>query len=188
MLKLKSLFSTLLAWVSVILFAVLVCVTLWQVFSRQVLNDPATWSEELSRLLFVWLAFSGSALLFAERGHIAVEFLARRFPPGIQRGFSVFAQVIVVFFAVVAMVWGGILASSIAWEQSMTALPFTLGWVYLIIPITGVFIAFFALVDLVEIATGRQAPYPEIDETEDPQEMADIAAGNVPAATEGERK
>lgn len=188
MLKIKNVLATILGWVSVILFAVLVLVTLWQVFSRQVLNDPSTWSEELSKLLFVWLAFAGSAFLFAERGHIAVEFLARVFPARIQRLFSIFAQIVVIFFAVVAMVWGGYLASSIAWGQNMTALPLTIGWVYLVIPITGVFIAYFALVDLVEIATGRQTPYPEIDESDDPQEMAEMATGTIPASTEGSRK
>src|SRR5699024_11755310 len=44
---------------SIVLFAVLVCVTAWQVFSRQVLHSPSTWSEELSKLLFVWLSFAG---------------------------------------------------------------------------------------------------------------------------------
>ncbi len=168
MISLKNMLTKLLGTISIILFAILVCVTAWQVFSRQVLNAPSTWSEELSKILFVWLAFAGSAFLFGERGHIAVDFLARRLPVTAQRILQVIVQITIVGFAVLAMVWGGYLASSIAWNQQMTALPLTLGWVYIIIPIAGVFIAIFAVIDLIAVASGREPAYPEIDEGEEP--------------------
>lgn len=168
MISLKNMLTKLLGTISIILFAILVCVTAWQVFSRQVLNAPSTWSEELSKILFVWLAFAGSAFLFGERGHIAVDFLARRLPVTAQRILQVIVQITIVGFVVLAMVWGGYLASSIAWNQQMTALPLTLGWVYIIIPIAGVFIAIFAVIDLIAVASGREPAYPEIDEGEEP--------------------
>ena len=162
MTALKATLTRVLGVVSVILFAVLVCVTVWQVFTRQVLHSPSTWSEELSKILFVWLAFAGSAFLFGERGHIAVDFIARKLPVSGQRILQVIVQIVIIVFAVLAMIWGGYLAASIAWNQQMTALPLTLGWVYVIIPIAGVFIAFFAVVDLIAVATGREPSYPEI--------------------------
>lgn len=165
--------KSLLAVVSVTLFAVLVATTTWQVVSRQLLNEPSTWSEELARLLFVWLSFLGSAFLFAERGHIAVDFLARKLPFTGQRVAQIFVQVMVLLFALVGLVWGGYLAASIAWEQNLTALPFTIGWVYLVIPIAGVFIAVFALMDIVGLSVGETEPYPEIeDPVEEPTEPA----------------
>lgn len=175
MITLKTILARFLGVVSVVLFAVLVCVTGWQVFARQVLHSPSTWSEELSKILFVWLAFAGSAFLFGERGHIAVDIIARKLPVSAQRILQIIVQVIIFIFAVLAMVWGGYLAASIAWNQQMTALPLTLGWVYVIIPIAGVFIAFFAAVDLIAVATGREPAYPEIDEAEEPIHMEQLA-------------
>lgn len=180
MTALKATITRILGAVSVILFAVLVCVTVWQVFTRQVVHSPSTWSEELSKILFVWLAFAGSAFLFGERGHIAVDFLARKLPVPVQRILQVIVQVVIIVFAVLAMIWGGYLAASIAWNQQMTALPLTLGWVYVIIPIAGVFIAFFAVVDLIAVATGREPAYPEIDEGEEPLHMEQLE-GHDPA-------
>src|SRR5699024_12041673 len=52
--------------------------------------------------------------------------------------------------------------------------------VYVIIPIAGVFIAFFAVVDLIAVATGREPAYPEIDEGEEPIHMEQLA-GHDPA-------
>lgn len=180
MTALKATITRILGAVSVILFAVLVCVTVWQVFTRQVVHSPSTWSEELSKILFVWLAFAGSAFLFGERGHIAVDFLARKLPIPVQRILQVIVQVVIIVFAVLAMIWGGYLAASIAWNQQMTALPLTLGWIYVIIPIAGVFIAFFAVVDLIAVVTGREPAYPEIDEGEEPIHMEQLE-GHDPA-------
>lgn len=190
MIAFKNILTRVLGTISVILFAILVCVTVWQVFSRQVLNDPSTWSEELSKILFVWLSFSGSAFLFGERGHIAVDFIARKLPLAGQRILQVIAQIIVVLFAVLAMIWGGYLASSIAWNQQMTALPLTLGWVYVIIPIAGVFIAIFAVMDLIAVATGKEPAYPEVDESDEPLHMEELEGHDPehPEALTAERK
>lgn len=190
MISVKDKLTKALGVISVILFAVLVCVTVWQVFSRQVLNDPSTWSEELSKILFVWLSFAGSAFLFGERGHIAVDFIARKLPLAGQRILQIIVQIIVVLFAVLAMIWGGYLASSIAWNQQMTALPLTLGWVYVIIPIAGVFIAIFAVMDLIAVATGKELPYPEIDESDEPLHMEELEGHDPehPEALTAERK
>ena len=160
----RHVLKTILAAVSVTLFTVLVATTTWQVVSRQILNEPSTWSEELARLLFVWLSFLGSAFLFGERGHIAVDFLARKLPFAGQRVAQIFVQAMVLLFALVGLVWGGYLAASIAWEQNLTALPVTIGWVYLVIPIAGVFIAIFALMDIVGLSLGETDPYPEIED------------------------
>lgn len=162
--NIRHVLKTILAAVSVTLFTVLVATTTWQVISRQILNEPSTWSEELARLLFVWLSFLGSAFLFGERGHIAVDFLARKLPFAGQRVAQIFVQAMVLLFALVGLVWGGYLAASIAWEQNLTALPFTIGWVYLVIPIAGVFIAIFALMDIVGLSLGETDPYPEIED------------------------
>lgn len=186
--KTKFVLSRILGVLSVILFAVLVCVTVWQVFTRQILDDPSTWSEELSKILFVWLSFIGSAFLFGERGHIAVDFVARKFPPAGQKALAAFVQVAIVFFALVAMIWGGYLASSIAWNQNLTALPFTIGWVYVIIPIAGVFIAVFAVLDLITVLTGKEPPYPEIDETDEPMHLEEAQETSQVVLDEGGRK
>lgn len=174
MLSVKNVVSRVFGWASVVIFAVLVCTTVWQVFSRQVLNSPSTWSEEFAKICFVWLAFLGAAFVFGERGHIAVDFLARKAPLGVQRVFASLVQVSILIFAILGMVWGGMRAATIAWNQNLTALPFTIGWVYIVIPIAGVAIAFFALIDIINVIKGEEPPYPEIDEGDEPRDLSEI--------------
>ena len=49
-----------LAGVSFIAMVVLTC---WQVFTRYVMGDAATWTEELVTYLFAWMALLGASLV-----------------------------------------------------------------------------------------------------------------------------
>ena len=42
-----------------------------QIFSRKILNDPLTWTEEFSRLAFIWMNCLGSAIVIKEKKHIS---------------------------------------------------------------------------------------------------------------------
>lgn len=145
-----------LAAACVILFAVLVLTVVWQVFSRQVLNSPSAWTSELAQYLFVWLGLFGSALVFAERGHIAVDFLVRKFPQRIEKATALFVQVAIISFAGLILVWGGYRVAERSWDQALSGLPVAVGPLYLVMPITGVLIIFYAVYHMVAILRGEE--------------------------------
>lgn len=152
--------NTTLKALSALFFTLLVLATTWQVFSRLVLNSPVTWSEELAKMLFVWLSFLGAALVYGERGHMAVEFLARQFDDRKERFFAIWTHVVSLIFAVFVLVWGGWNAAMNAWSQNLTALPINIGSVYLVMPIAGVAIVLYAIYHIIEISAGRESNYP----------------------------
>ncbi|MCL3859778.1 TRAP transporter small permease [Actinotalea sp. K2] len=155
-----------LAAICVVLFALLVLTVVWQVFSRQVINNPSTWSEEAARYIFVWLGFFAAALVFSERGHIAVDFVVRKLPALVQRIIAVLVQVLIIAFAVIGLIWGGWRASQGAWGTNLTALPTQIGVMYLVMPITGVLITIYALYHVVEVLRGTEAPIEPTDDAE----------------------
>lgn len=165
----KSVLDKLLYWIVVALFALMVVVVVWQVFSRQVLGSPATWTDEGARLSFVWLGLFASAFLFGERGHIAVEVMARKFPAGAQRLISLLVELLVLAFALVVLVWGGWRASQNAWNQALSALPFTSGQMYLALPVSGVLMAFYSVFYIVGLANKSLEPYPDVEDDPDLQ-------------------
>jgi TRAP-type C4-dicarboxylate transport system permease small subunit len=164
MYALKKLFDRVLAAACVALFAVLVVVVVWQVFTRQVLQDPSAWSSELSQYLFVWLGLFGAALVFAERGHIAVDFVVRKFSAGAQRFVGVLVEVVVAVFALAVLVWGGWRLVLQTWTQNLSGLPLQLGPMYLVLPITGLLITFYAIYHIVHVLRGDE---PSIETTDD---------------------
>jgi TRAP-type C4-dicarboxylate transport system permease small subunit len=144
--------------VCVVLFAALVLDVSWQVFARQVLGSPSGWSEELAKYLFIWLGLFSAALVFGERGHIAMDVVVRRLPRTAQVVLAVVVQLTILTFTGLALVWGGLLVSQLAWNQNLTGLPVTVGPLYLALPISGALIAFYTLFHLVQILTGAERP------------------------------
>lgn len=154
-----------LSWVSVALFALLVVVVVWQVVSRQIIQEPSAWTGEFARYTFVWLGLFAAALVFSERGHIAVDFVVRKMPRSVQKASGVLTQLAIITFALVVLVWGGWRASQGAWNQSLAALPSQVGVMYLAMPITGLIITFYATYHLVGILSGRLDPIGPVEDT-----------------------
>ena len=144
--------------ISVGLFALLVIIVSWQVWARQVQNEPSAWSETLSRYIFIWLALLGSALVFGERGHIAIDILARRLPRRVQRPLAIVVQLIVIAFTLYVLVWGGWRASMLAMDQNLSGLPTTIGPWYLVMPLAGVVIILYSIYHLIAIAADQEDP------------------------------
>ncbi|MCC2336234.1 TRAP transporter small permease [Cellulomonas wangsupingiae] len=156
MTRAKSLLDRLLTWVCVVLFAVLVLDVTWQVFARQVLDQPSTWSEELAKYLFIWLGLFASALVFGERGHIAVDFAVKKLPGKAQVAVAVLVQLSILVFTALVLIWGGLRVVDLAWDQNLTGLPVNVGPLYLALPISGVLIALYTVYHLVRILTGAE--------------------------------
>ena len=75
----------------VLLLAAMVAVTATQVFFRYALNQPLTWSEELSRYLFIWIVFLATWVAFRRGLHLGVNAIVGLLPPG---GATVMARII----------------------------------------------------------------------------------------------
>ncbi|WP_144794648.1 TRAP transporter small permease [Kocuria palustris] len=163
---LKRVIDAILATLCVVLFALLVIVVSWQVFTRQVLDSPSTWTSVAAQYLFVWLALFGSAYVFSDRGHIAVDFLARKAGAGGQRVIGVLTLAVVAAFAILVLIWGGIRATEISWTQQVSGIPVTVGQMYLALPISGALIVFYAVFHIVKILAGREAGLPIAEDDE----------------------
>ena len=56
-------------------FLAMVVLTCWQVFTRYILQNPSTWSEELVGYLFAWMSLFGVCIVTRERGHMNIPIL-----------------------------------------------------------------------------------------------------------------
>ena len=66
---------------SFLMFVVMIAVVFAQVILRYFFGMPLAWSDELSRLLLVWVSFMGVTLVhYSDAGHPAVTFLVDKLP------------------------------------------------------------------------------------------------------------
>ena len=77
-----------------LLLVVLVVTTSLQVFTRYVLNAPLSWTEELARILFIWITFIGAAVIAKRSGHISIDFVTNLLPSRARRWVLVAAHAV----------------------------------------------------------------------------------------------
>ena len=63
---------------------VVVLLTLAQIFCRFVLNAPLIWSEELTRVLIVWMTFLGAAVVCWDGRHLNIDVLFGILPAAVK--------------------------------------------------------------------------------------------------------
>lgn len=183
MMRLRRGLLSLLKLLCIVLFSVLVLVVVWQVFTRQVLGDPSAWTTVTAQYMFVWLGLFSATLVFGERGHIAVELLASRAPGALRQVLIVLVQIGTLAFSLLVMVWGGMRGMSMAWGQEIPGFPFSVGHMYLALPVAGVMIAFLALEDLVLALRGDElVPLERTDD--EAAESAGLAAAAAATGSE----
>lgn len=131
----------------VTVFLVLVVDVIWGVGSRYLFGAQASWSEELARLLMVWLALLGAALAAREDRHLGLDVIVRAWPEDTQRLGRLFVAFLIILFAAGIMAWGGgqLVEQRFASGQNLPALGIARGWFYLALPVSGALITLFML-------------------------------------------
>lgn len=136
-----------LAAACVALFCALVVCVSWQVFSRYVTKNPSGYTEELAKILFVWLALLTAAYLFGESdGHMNIGFVADKARGRTKIALSILSQAAILWFAVFVLIIGGRKAVINGLRQTNPAIPqITTGHIYMALLLCGIFTAFFCL-------------------------------------------
>ncbi len=137
----------------VFIFALLVLDVLWQVFSRYILNTSFSWTEELARFSLIWLSILGAAYLNARREHLSMDFLYRKFSDTTKKKVSILIEVLIFLFALIVMVIGGsnLVYTTLHLEQLSGTLRIPLGYIYAILPFSGVLIMCFSVYHIPKI-------------------------------------
>lgn len=139
--------TRILEWIVILIVAMLVIDVLWGVFSRFALRSPSRWTEEAATILLVWLSLLGAAVAFGRKEHLGVDYLVKKLEQEAQRLMAIVVQMIIVTFAASIMVYGGFqqVVATLRAEQVSPALQLPWGYVYLAVPISGLFIVLFGL-------------------------------------------
>lgn len=168
--RVKARVDWLLGWFLVALMALAVVNVLWQVFTRFVLDDPSSFTDELARYLLIWVSLFGAAYASGKRAHLAIDLLRTRLRGRAVHGHGIFVGTVVLAFAVLVMVVGGwrLVSLSFLLGQTSPALGVPLGVVYLALPASGAIIAFYFVLFIAErgrLLRGLSPALPVLQET-----------------------
>jgi TRAP-type C4-dicarboxylate transport system permease small subunit len=131
---------------AIALFVAMFACVLAQVVFRYFLGSPLTWSDELARYLFVWCAFLGWVIAARRRSHLAVTIGRDRMSPRAQAVLKLVGALAALAFAAVLVIHGARIAER-NWDVETTALAFSIGAVYAIVPLAALAVGLYALAD-----------------------------------------
>lgn len=132
------------------IFALLVVDVLWQVLSRYLVGKPSSFTEEFARFAMIWLVVLGAAYLNGKQSHLSMDYLLNKLSPdALHKRLKIIEGLMLIFAFVVMIIGGGYLVyTTLYLGQESPAMHIPLGYVYSIVPISGVLIVLFSLYNI----------------------------------------
>ena len=132
----------------VVIFGLLVLDVVWQVVSRYVVGQSSSFTEEFARFALIWLTVLGAAYINGQKeGHLSMDFLLAKLSKQKRKRRERIIQIIMALFALVVMIIGGgnLVYTTLTLGQISPALNVPLGFVYSIVPLSGLIIIYFSI-------------------------------------------
>lgn len=131
--------------------SILVIDVLWQVFSRFILKSPSSFTDELAGFLLIWVGLLGAAYVAGRNEHLAIDLLIQKSPPKRKKKLLFIIQVLIAAFAISVLVIGGVwlVYSRFLLQVKSAALSIPLGYVYLVLPLSGLLILYYSVDNMI---------------------------------------
>lgn len=157
--SLKKKIDFVLKWILVTIMSVMTLNVLWQVFTRFVLKNPSSFTEELARYMLVWLGILGASYVAGQKMHLAIDILSTKLHGKPKSYLEIIIQSLIFLFAFFVMVIGGtrLVTITLSLNQISAALQIPLGYVYLVVPISGVLMMFYSLTFIAQEISGKKS-------------------------------
>ena len=154
--KIRKGMNAVVSTICIILFAVMVVVGTYQIITRFVFNNPSTISEELLTYTFAWMAIFSSAYVFGKRDHMRMTFVADKLPKEQRKILEIIIELLIIAFAVIVLVYGGFTIMGLTMTQKTASLGVMMGVIYAVVPICGILIAIYGVLNVIDLCTGYE--------------------------------
>ena len=138
---------------SKLVLLVIVVVVSVQVFCR-FFKHSIMWSEEVALLLMVWTAFIAMAIGVEKDLHISITIFFNKLPSAVQKVLQKLILIAIIFFGIILIRYG-IELSAVSMGNKLPATQWPNGVKFMMMPVSGVFICYFALLDLLGLKRFR---------------------------------
>jgi len=153
--KIRNLLDKTMRIFNAAVLCVLTLLVFWQVVTRYILGAPSTWSEELSSYLFAWTTMFGAAYIFGKREHMNIPIMVERFSKKTQNRLAILSECLILLFAFTILIYGGIKITVLTMGQTSSSLPLVMGYFYAGIPISGIFVAVYSILNIIDLITRK---------------------------------
>lgn len=160
--KIRKVIDVVLSTACAVIFGIMVVVGTYQIVTRYFFNSPSTVSEELLTYSFTWMALLASAYVFGKRDHMRMGFAADKMTGTPRKVLEIVIELLVMLLAGSVMVYGGFTIMQLTMTQVTASLGIPMGGVYTVVPLSGILIVFYSLLNIVDLAAGYEREQREV--------------------------
>ena len=163
--KLTKVITKILEIILISLMAIIVLDVSWQIFTRFILNDSSSYTEELAGFLLIWIGLLGASYALYTKAHLGIDILMTKVKGAQKRFVEILIYTIVLLFAFFVLVIGGVKLVNITFSlnQISAAMGIPMGYVYIVLPLTGSLMMYYSIVFILNAL--KKSPS-EIDATQ----------------------
>lgn len=156
--------NTVLSYTTGVIFAFMVCIGTYQIVTRYFFNRPSTVSEELLTYSFTWMALLASAYVFGKRDHMRMGFLADKVSGPARKVLETVIELLIMLMVGGIMVYGGSAIMRLTMTQKTASLGIPMGVIYTILPVSGVLILFYGVLNIIDLWNGAEQEHRDAKE------------------------
>jgi len=153
--KVEKVLDTVMRFLMALAMLTLLVFGTWQIFTRWVLGNPSTFTDELLRYVLIIAGFIGSAYCFYRDEHLALTLITDKAKGPFKIVLDVFIEACILFFVIYVFIFGGFkLANTATNVSSVMHIP--MKTLYMIEPICGILIVLARILKYVNLAAEKK--------------------------------
>lgn len=136
----------------IVLMATMVLAVTWQVFTRFIIQNPSSYTEELARFLLIWIGVLGASYALRTRSHLGIDLISRKVGPEGRFYVDIIVSTLISLFSFFVMIIGGsrLVSLTLDLNQISASMGIKVGYVYTVIPLSGVLLIIYSVLLLSE--------------------------------------
>ena len=153
--KVEKVLDAVMRFLMAISMLTLVVFGTWQIFTRWVLQDPSTFTDELLRYVLIIAGMIGSAYCFYRDEHLALTLITDKAKGAFKVILEIFIELCILFFVIYVFIYGGWKLSATATNVS-SVMHIPMKTLYLVEPICGVLIVLARILKYVQMIAEKK--------------------------------
>ena len=153
--KVEKVLDTVMRFLMALAMLILLAFGTWQIFTRWILGNPSTFTDELLRYVLIIAGFIGSAYCFYRDEHLALTLITDKAKGPFKLALDIFIEVCILFFVIYVFIFGGFkLANTATNVSSVMHIP--MKSLYMVEPICGILIVLARILKYVNLYTEKK--------------------------------
>ena len=153
--KVEKVLDTVMRFLMALAMLTLLVFGTWQIFTRWVLGNPSTFTDELLRYVLIIAGFIGSAYCFYRDEHLALTLITDKAKGPFKLALDIFIEICILFFVIYVFIYGGLkLANTATNVSSVMHIP--MKTLYMIEPVCGILIVLARILKYVNLYTEKK--------------------------------